>query len=99
MSELNNTNQPVKYNGLAIASMVCGIVGGVVFCIPYISIILAVLAIIFGAVMINANKNNQDKSGRGMAIAGLILGIITIALDIFIIAGMVSVFSSLNSMI
>ncbi|QUI24534.1 DUF4190 domain-containing protein [Vallitalea pronyensis] len=84
MSEINNPNQPVNNKGLAIASMVCGIVGIVTLCIVYLSIPLALLAIIFGGIMINANKTNPNKEGRGMAIAGLVLGIITIGLIIIL---------------
>lgn len=84
MSELNNPNQPVNNKGLAIASMVCGIIGIVTLCVAYLSIPLALLAIIFGGIMINANKTNPNKEGRGMAIAGLVLGIITIGLIIIL---------------
>ncbi|MCT4545187.1 MAG: DUF4190 domain-containing protein [Vallitalea sp.] len=97
MTQLDNTNPEVKHKGLAIAAMVCGIVGIVMFCIPYLSITLAILAIVFGAIMVSSNKHNADKTGRGMAIAGIVLGIVTIGLDIFIIAGIVSAFSSFSS--
>lgn len=99
MSDLNNLNQEVKHKGLAIASMVCGIVGIVFFCFWYLSIVLAILAIIFGAIFLNANKENEDKTGRGMAIAGLILGIITIGLVILVVAGLFSAVSQLENFV
>ncbi|GMQ56047.1 hypothetical protein AN1V17_04390 [Vallitalea sediminicola] len=99
MSDLNNSNQEVKFKGLSVASMVCGIVGIVFFCFWYLSIILAVLAIIFGAIFLNANKENEDKTGRGMAIAGLILGIITIGLVILLVVGLFSTVSQLNNFV
>lgn len=54
-------------NGMAIASLVLGIVG--IF-LPFLSI----LAVIFGGIGIS--KANQGASGKGMAIAGLVLGIL-----------------------
>ena len=53
--------------GLAIAAMVLGIVSLVLFCIWYISLPCAILAIIFGIIAIKSSK-------RGMAIAGISTG-------------------------
>ena len=64
--------------GLAIASMVLGICG-VVFgcCFYWLAFILGVIGLILGAVAL-AKKTR----GRGMAIAGLVLSIITIAFGV-----------------
>lgn len=59
--------------GFSIASMVLGIISIVLFCIWYLSIPCAILAIIFGIV-------GMKKGARGMAIAGLVLGIIAVAM-------------------
>lgn len=59
--------------GFSIASMVLGIISIVLFCIWYLSIPCAILAIIFGVV-------GMKKGGKGMAIAGLVLGIIAVAI-------------------
>jgi hypothetical protein len=56
-------------NGLAIAGLVCGIIGLVIF-----NFILGPLAIIFGAV--GLRKASQGAVHGGMAWAGLVLGII-----------------------
>jgi hypothetical protein len=57
---------------MATASLVLGILG---FFLP----ILSVLALIFGG--IGMSKANQGANGRGMAVAGLVLGILgTLAL-------------------
>ena len=61
----NGTNKDKK--GLAIAAMVLGIVSLVLFCIWYISLPCAILAIIFGIISIKSSK-------RGMAIAGISTG-------------------------
>jgi hypothetical protein len=64
-----NMQMPMKRtNGMAIAALVVGLIGLLLF-----PIILGPLAIIFGAVGLGfANKNNG--SGKGLAIAGLIIG-------------------------
>ena len=51
--------------------MVLGICGLVIFCIWFISVPLAILAIIFGGV-------GASKGGKGMAIAGMVCGIVTL---------------------
>lgn len=61
-----------RTNGLAIASLCCGIVG-----LFILNIILGPLAIIFGAV---ARRQAAVKSGAGMAKAGIILGIVDVVL-------------------
>src|SRR6476660_8325803 len=53
-------------SGMAVASLVCG----VLFFIP---IIPAILAVIFGIIALSQTRNGR-ASGRGLAIAGLICG-------------------------
>ena len=66
------TGTPGK--GLAIASLVCGIVS--FFCF---GLILGILAVIFGAVA----KNKGYKGG--MATAGIVLGVIGLALYVIML--------------
>lgn len=65
----------IPTSGLATASMVLGIVGlafgWCLFAIP------SVLAIIFGHLGMNDTKYNQ-RAGRGMAVAGLVLGYVAL---------------------
>jgi prepilin-type processing-associated H-X9-DG protein/predicted Zn finger-like uncharacterized protein len=56
---------PQQSNGMAIASLICGLLG----CTG----IGGILAIIFGIVALNKTKDPR-YGGRGMAIAGLVLG-------------------------
>lgn len=68
--------QPIPNSGLAIASMVCGIVG---YCTCYFVIVLAIPAVICGHLALSQIKNSPTPlGGRGMAIAGLILGYLAI---------------------
>jgi hypothetical protein len=60
---------------MAVAALVCGIVGIVGGWIPginYFALVLAILGIVFGAIALKSAS--ADK--RGMAMAGLVLGII-----------------------
>lgn len=58
-----------KVDGLAIASMVLGIL--------WLYWVGSLLAIIFGAIAIKRiNRSNGWRTGKGMAIAGLVLGIV-----------------------
>ena len=69
-----------RNNGLAIASMVLGIV--------WIYGIGSILAVIFGHVALSQIKRSVgSQRGRGMAIAGLVLGYIGVALLALIIVG------------
>jgi hypothetical protein len=63
---------------MAIASLVCGIVGFIVF-----GVILGPLAVVFGS--IGLSRANRGASGKGMAIAGLILGAIATVLAIILL--------------
>jgi Domain of unknown function (DUF4190) len=65
--------QTRRGNGLAVASLVCGIIGLLIF-----SFILGPLAVIFGGV--GLSRANRGASGRGLAIAGIVLGVIDIVL-------------------
>ncbi|MCL2860406.1 MAG: DUF4190 domain-containing protein [Oscillospiraceae bacterium] len=69
--------------GLSIASMVLGIVSIVLICFIWISIPCAILAVIFGFI-------GRKKGGKGMATAGLVLGIITL---VFCILGIIGAFN------
>jgi hypothetical protein len=66
-------------NGMAIAALVCGIVGLFVF-----SIVLGPLAIIFGG--IGLSRTRAGAGGRTMALWGVVLGIIDVILFIVLIA-------------
>jgi hypothetical protein len=72
-----------KPAGLAIASMVLGIVS-LLFCIWYIAIPCGILAIVFGIIAGNKAKTGEG-GGAGMAKAGFIMGCIGLAIDIIIV--------------
>lgn len=80
--------QPPEGNGLAVASMVLGICT-VVFCwVPFFNWLLALLAIIFGA--IGLGKAKRVNRGKGAAVAGLVTGVVgaLLGVAIFVLAVM-----------
>jgi hypothetical protein len=75
-------------NGIAVAGGVLGIVAVVLSVIPFIdflSVVLGVLAIIFGAIG-NGRAATLAGSGRGMAITGIVCGSVALLISIFFIA-------------
>ena len=66
-----------RTNGLAIASLCCGVVGLFV-----LNIILGPLAIVFGVV---ARRQAGAKNGAGMATAGIVLGVVDVLLWILFV--------------
>jgi len=76
--------EPLKMDGLATASMILGIVSLVT---PLGSFLLALVAIIFGGVALkHINKKPEKITGVKRANAGIILGVIAIALWTVILA-------------
>ena len=62
-----------KTSGLAVASFVLSLVG--IFCVGFIT---GTLAVIFGGVAISKISKNPGLKGNGLAVAGLVIGIVDI---------------------
>ena len=72
-----NYPKPGRTSGLAIASMVLGIV--------WVYWIGSILAVIFGHIAISQTSRDETLRGRGMAIAGLVLGYVGVGTLLLII--------------
>ena len=85
--------------GMAVASMVLGIVGFLISCCFYpVTIVLAVVGLILGAVAIK-----KGPAGKGMAVTGIILSIISLAFAVLLIilaasAGTTSLWDAIEDM-
>ncbi len=85
--------------GMAAASMVLGIIGLLISCCLYpITVILAIIGLILGAVAIK-----KGPAGRGMAVAGVVLSLISLAFAVLLIiltaiAGTSSVWDAIEDM-
>jgi Domain of unknown function (DUF4190) len=87
--------QPIprrRTNGLAVASLVLGIL--------WIYGVGAILALVFGYVSKRQiDQSNGTQSGRGLAIAGIVLGWIGVAGAVLAIAALSITFSSTKSIV
>ena len=92
-----NRNAPSPSQGLGIASMVLGIIALILFWYMYISIPAAIVGLVLGII----NKRNLSEAGvsAGMATAGIVLSIITIALSILFIIACGALLAALGSAI
>jgi hypothetical protein len=72
---------PPRGNGMATTGGTLGIVGAALSLIPligiFIGLVMGVLAIIFGGVGMS-RATNLGGAGKGMAVTGLVLGILTV---------------------
>ena len=75
---------PARGGGLAVGSLVCGIISVICFW-SYITLILAIVGVVLGAV-----NNAQDNANKGMAIAGIILNVLGALLTFILIIFAVS---------
>ena len=78
-----NDNAAPPAKGMAVASLILGLVGLIVF-----GYIAGTLAIVFGAIALSRIKKNPGQKGMGMAVAGLVLGILDVVLLAILMAGL-----------
>lgn len=73
---------PSPANGLGIAAMVVGIVGLALFWIPIVGLVLSIVAIPLAVVGMRRTMGiSPTATNKGMAITGLVTGIIGLALS------------------
>lgn len=83
---------PVRQtNGLAVAGLVCGVIGLVFFWTFWLGIILGILGVIFGAIAMSRARA-WAMPGRGMGLAGVICGGVAILFSIVWVALIAAVF-------
>lgn len=75
----NGRTAGTQPSGLAVAALVCGIVG-----LFFANIVLGPLAVIFGGVSLSRSRRSGGRSG--MAMAGLVLGVIDILVFVFLVS-------------
>lgn len=91
MNETITTVNQEKTSGLAVTSLIVGIIsilGGAMFVIP------PILAVVFGHISVSACNKDPNLTGKGMGIAGLVMGWLGIAgwiLIVFVFGGLAAV--------
>lgn len=95
------TAQPVaasKKNGMAVAAFVLGLLGWLLGWIPPLipfTVIMLILAIIFGAIANGRANDDPAVGGKGLAIAGLVLGILGLVTYLLVVLFMVLFFAAI----
>lgn len=90
--------QPEKdRKGLAIAAMVLGIVSLVLFCVWYISVPCAILAVVFGILSLKSSKKGMAIAGISTGAVGFVLMLILYVFIFFVIG--VGTYSGLQNLI
>jgi uncharacterized membrane protein len=82
-------NSPYRPNGFAVSALVLGILSVVLLWVPVVGMLLAVLAIIFGAIGHSKYRRYPNIEGRGMSITGVVLGIVSIVIYVIIIVAVI----------
>ncbi len=82
-------------NGLAVAALVVGILGVVLFFLPFVGLILAILGVVFGASGMN-KSNRIGGKGKGMAIAGLATGAVGVLLGLWMLYAFFTAVKTVN---
>lgn len=88
-----------KNSGLGIAALVLGIIAVTLMIIPILnnlSIILGILAIVFALCSFKSTGSRGNKRGRGMVIAGLVLGIVSVVVAFAVQAMLSSAIDKVN---
>jgi hypothetical protein len=85
-----------RNNRVAIAALVCGVGQFVLGLLVVGNIVLAIPAIICGAIGLKQTKQ-RGEGGRGMAIAGLVLGILGVMYFVIIVVVLIILASIHNS--
>ena len=82
---------PPQGNGLAVTAMVLGIISVVLCWVWFLGGVLALLAIVFGALGMGRAKR-ANGAGKGAAVAGLVLGVVGLLLAIiFVIVAVIAI--------
>jgi len=79
-------------NGLGIAAMAIGIGSILLSWIPILGLVGAIMAVIFGHIGLSQiNHSQQTQRGKGLAIAGFVLGYVGLLLSlIFLVVNIAS---------
>jgi hypothetical protein len=81
-------------NGMAVASLVLGIISFPTMCLYLVGVITAILAIVFGMIARGKVRRRETDAGAGLALAGIICGACALGmLVVFILIALAFAFS------
>ena len=82
-------------NGIGTAGFVCGLVGLVLCWVPWFGAILGLVGVVLSAVGISQGK--KKGAPTGLAIGGLVCGILAVLVWVVLVIAVFSVASSINT--
>ena len=82
---------------MAVAALVLGIICVLVYYVPFLSTIMSILAIVFGALGRKKPVHGIGRPKKGIATAGMVLGIIGAVLSIFILIVLLALGAGVNA--
>ena len=80
---------PRGTSGMAIASLVCGIVSLLLFCFWPLSVPLGIVALILGLIARSKIKRGE-ATGGGLALTGIVTGAIGMLISIGVVVGIIA---------
>jgi hypothetical protein len=81
--------------GLAVTALVLGIVAVVLSWVPFLGLVIGVLAVVFGAIAAARARKIATRPDRGKAIAGIVTGTIAVVASIgFVVLAMAVAYNS-----
>jgi hypothetical protein len=83
-------------SALAITSLICGLAGIVLFW-AVVPLLASIAAVITGHMALGQTKRDPGIGGRGMAIAGLILGYVVVGVGAFVLVSTIISFLFLGA--
>ena len=89
---------PSPKNGIGIAAMVVGIVALLLCWIPFLGLLLAIVALVLGIVGIR-KVSRGEATNKGMAIAGVVTGALALLLGAFFTFAVVAIFDDIGSLV
>ena len=82
-------------NGIGVAGFVCGLVGLVLCWVPWLGALLGLVGIVLSGIGISQGKKNG--ASIGLAVAGLVCGILAVLAFVLLLAFVFSVASSIST--
>lgn len=80
---------PQRTSLAAIFALICGLLGLFACCIPFVGLGVGVIGLLLGVIGLVAISSSDGRiKGRGMALTGLITGLIATAVNVFVIVGL-----------
>jgi hypothetical protein len=82
-------------NGIGVAGFVCGLVGLVLCWVPWFGALLGLVGVVLSGIGISQGK--KKGASTGLAIAGLVCGILAVLAFVLLLAFVFSVASSIST--